>query len=553
MVQLFQILRQRSPLFYVALIMLSLVNSLLSIGLLMFINRTITGEPLPYVGEYAWVFFIGLVVVSFVSNKVFQTYMIKLTNNILIEFEINIIEKLRKSHYEAFENMGQDRVYTAIQDTRALGNLPEVFMNALNSLIISICCVVYLFLISPLGGFTILGVMALLLVTYLIRNRSVERDLNRNRDMQNEFFWFLGDLLRGFKEVKMSSQRNDDLTQRLVVNRNKSKAINISTAIKYLNNELTGNYSWHIVLGVVMFLLPVFSSFDRGQMVSFIITVLYLIGPVAVLITLIPTYTRVKIALERLWQFDQMINDQLNQQENMEGNTQLPDGFRSLEFEDIAYQYFDREKERTFSIGPVSLRIQEGELVFITGGNGSGKSTFINILTGLYYPKSGTIRFNDEEVTADNYRRYRDRLTAIFTNNYVFQTNYNGFDFRRDQAALEAYVRYMKLEEKLDIDYETNEISSHLSAGQRKRLAMIHALMEDNDVLVLDEWAAEQDPQFRKYFYTQFLPVLKQRGKTVIAVTHDDDYYQYADRVVKFDFGQIVRDKAQSVATEPIS
>ena len=79
-----------------------------------------------------------------------------------------------------------------------------------------------------------------------------------------------------------------------------------------------------------------------------------------------------------------------------------------------------------------------------------------------------------------------------------------------------------------------------LSTGQRKRLAMVAALLDDKPIYIFDEWAADQDPGFRRYFYEGLLGELKARGKTVLAVTHDDRYFGVADRVVKRGEGGVV-------------
>ena len=79
-----------------------------------------------------------------------------------------------------------------------------------------------------------------------------------------------------------------------------------------------------------------------------------------------------------------------------------------------------------------------------------------------------------------------------------------------------------------------------LSSGERKRLALVLSLLEDKPILLLDEWAAEQDPPFRRKFYHEILPWLKRQGKTVVAVTHDDDHYDVADRVLRMQFGKFV-------------
>ena len=79
-----------------------------------------------------------------------------------------------------------------------------------------------------------------------------------------------------------------------------------------------------------------------------------------------------------------------------------------------------------------------------------------------------------------------------------------------------------------------------LSRGQRKRLALLTAYLEDRPIYVFDEWAADQDPVFRRIFYLRLLPELKARGKTVVAITHDDRYFGDADRIVKLEEGKVV-------------
>ena len=80
------------------------------------------------------------------------------------------------------------------------------------------------------------------------------------------------------------------------------------------------------------------------------------------------------------------------------------------------------------------------------------------------------------------------------------------------------------------------------------RKALISALLEDREIYIFDEWAADQDPQFRKRFYEKIIPELKQKGKTIFAVTHDDHYWNLADIVVKMEYGRIVErtDKSQN-------
>jgi putative ATP-binding cassette transporter len=81
-----------------------------------------------------------------------------------------------------------------------------------------------------------------------------------------------------------------------------------------------------------------------------------------------------------------------------------------------------------------------------------------------------------------------------------------------------------------------------LSQGQRKRLALLTAYLEDRPIYLFDEWAADQDPQFKEIFYHHLLPELRARNKTVLVITHDDRYYDVADRLIKLDYGKLVYD-----------
>jgi putative ATP-binding cassette transporter len=100
-------------------------------------------------------------------------------------------------------------------------------------------------------------------------------------------------------------------------------------------------------------------------------------------------------------------------------------------------------------------------------------------------------------------------------------------------------LQYMGLEDK--VKFSDGRFSTQdLSTGQRKRLAMVVALLEQREVYLFDEWAADQDAWFRDVFYKGLLPALKRTGKTVIAVTHDDRYWDCADRCIALDVGEMV-------------
>jgi putative ATP-binding cassette transporter len=201
------------------------------------------------------------------------------------------------------------------------------------------------------------------------------------------------------------------------------------------------------------------------------------------------------------------------------GTLEPPKPFTRIELRDVSFHYVDQRSDAVFRVGPVNLVVEAGEVVFISGGNGSGKSTLLKVLTGLYPAHSGKILIDGVEVGIENRDLYRERFTAIFSDYHLFKRLYGVND--ADPQEVARLLALFELTGKTDLvggEFTTID----LSAGQRKRLALIVGILEQRPILVLDEWTADQDPQFRRKFYDELLPLLQQSGKTIVAVSHDD-------------------------------
>lgn len=177
-------------------------------------------------------------------------------------------------------------------------------------------------------------------------------------------------------------------------------------------------------------------------------------------------------------------------------------------------------------------------MTFIVGGNGSGKSTLAKLITGLYVPQAGSLTLNDERIDHENIEWFRQNTSAIFTDFHLFD-DYLGFDRPDLDDEVRRYLRMLKIDDKVTVD-DGHLSTVALSQGQRKRLALVTALLEDRPIYLFDEWAADQEPQFRDTFYREILADLAARGKTVIVITHDDRYFDIADRLIKLEVGQVV-------------
>jgi len=212
-------------------------------------------------------------------------------------------------------------------------------------------------------------------------------------------------------------------------------------------------------------------------------------------------------------------------------------GFENLELMSVVHSYHRETEDSHFALGPINLQFRPGELVFLVGGNGSGKSTLAKIITGLYVPESGQIRIDGKPVTDQNRDDYRQLFSAVFSDFYLFE-NLLGIRAHNVDEQAKTYLEQLRLSNKVKVKDGALSTTA-VSQGQRKRLALLTAYLEDRAFYLFDEWAADQDPLFKDVFYTQLLPELKARGKTVLVISHDDKYFDVADRVIKLDYGKL--------------
>jgi ABC-type siderophore export system fused ATPase/permease subunit len=510
-------------------------------GILMLINEAFSGKAtfLTSSGVPGYAVFVFLILVSFVSTAVFQNYMVELTNSVMFSLELSVIKKVRTASYESFEKMGAEKIYAAIGDTRILSRVPEIFVTLINSLVTIACSFLYFFWISPMACLVVLLLMSVLLVFYLYRNGKIEKDLNKVRDLQDVYYFSLRELLGGFRQIRISWLRNNNIYNRHILhNRNKSKDLSIQVSKKYVSNELTGVYSWYLVLGLVIYLIPAIFKTNSGELAAFITTVLFMMSPVSRLIMVIPFYATLRIAVERIGKIDEQLEvDALP--DPAPGN--FSRDFNTLRFEDIYYRYIS-EDSSSFTLELEDFNVSKGEIIFIVGGNGCGKTTFINLLTALCRAQGGKIFIDEQEVDWLTFSAFSNNMAVVYTNQILFQENYDDHDMSTDNRTLLGLEHMLNLNGILKINAEENRADVNLSRGQQKRLALLLALLEDKPIVVLDEWAAEQDPRNKKLFYTEWLQEMKRIGKTVIAVTHDEDFYHVADRVVRFEYGKIIAD-----------
>lgn len=518
------------------LVFFALINGLWSSSLLMLVSNKVAGTPLPFFKEYDWLIYLTLVIVSFVSTYYFKRYMIKVTLNFGKEMTLQIIDKLRLCNYESYLRIGEARVRTAMSDVGTLEALPEAFIVFFNAIIMIIAGVGYMLWLYPKGAVMIIILIVCLAYVYIKRNEVIEKSLSEERTLDDSFMGNYNDFLHGFNKIKMSSKRSHSIYfDHIVKNRNKAIKLSIKAELDAFGNELIGQYFFYVIIGVVLFVLPFVFELDQIVISGFMVAFLFLMGPISIFINLMKNIIGFKIAFDRINEFNEITSGNIKDSDVIKSSSSPLPVFENLHIKNISYNHVDKDGMVTFELNPINLEISKGEVIFISGGNGSGKSTFVNLLSGLYVPKSGEICLNNAIViNQENRSDYRDMIACIFSDNYLFSENYDDFNLLPSNENLTELLEKMRLKEVIRVDVENNKIFQNLSSGQKKRLALIYSLLEDKDIFIFDEWAAEQDPDFRKYFYESIIPELKSKGKTVIAITHDDAYYKFCDRLIKF-------------------
>lgn len=521
----------------VFLCLIAIPNTLFTFGILYIINGIIAGKNLFYADYIGQLFFL-IVVLSFGLNMFLQRKIIAFTFNAIYENELKIFSSLQQTSLRQLEAIGSERIYGIVEDVRLFAYLPSIMSGTISSLISLVICLIYYFILSFTAAMIVVSMIVLMAMGYVIYNKRLFKRVQLLRKLNDLYFKVVDDILKGFKELKLSKVKSINLFDKFLGNNRKEvRDVEIGIVNKYLVLNLFSQYGLYLLLGVVLFLLPFFHLLNRESVISFVVILLFIIGPITNLIGMQNFYTRSYVANKRVTAF---LEDLKELPVETAGVAELFDEeVEELRFEDITYQHQSDDFDSSFVMGPINLTVRKGETIFIIGGNGSGKSTFINCLTGLYRPSGGSIYLNGKKVTNDG-RYYKDKISAIFTDNHLFSRNYENYTLKENKE-YNRLLEIMKLDTVV-LDDREESARRKFSKGQGKRMAMIFALLEDSPILVLDEWAADQDPYFRKYFYEKLLPQLKAEGKTIIAVTHDDAYFKCADRILKFDYGKIVRD-----------
>lgn len=517
---------------FISFLIFSFISSAVGVLTLVFINDYL----LKNTQNIPILYFIALLIVFFLSSTIVELGLSVFGQNFIFKMQRRVVKQILDTSLLKVAKVGKARILASLgSDVRNISfgllRLPDF----LQSSILILCTSAYLCYLSPqiftLCAIWIIVVFAinnfLMMKVYAYFRKARENDDALQNNYQN--------ILDGHKELLINRYRaklyyEDEFESNA---RSKKKNSTLGNLFNNLSSNFT-NVALLALVGVEFYLALEFKWASVAEATTIALSILFLRTPLVSMIGSFPTLLLAKIALDKIAKLE--LDDY---KEHFEKTNFIKD-WRQISFKNTSFSYDDN-----FHLNPVNLDLKKGELIFLIGKNGSGKSTFCMLLTGLFKPSEGEIFVDDMKIDDDNLDIYRSLVSAVFSDFHLFTKTLAKEKFA-DEEKITSWLEFLELKGKTRVeDHEL--VLTKLSTGQKKRLAMLIALLEERDILVLDEWAADQDPVFRRFFYKKLLPLLKEQGKTIFAITHDDAYFDSADRIFLAEGGNISELKGENI------
>jgi putative ATP-binding cassette transporter len=542
--KLFRFLLRFAPGTFALSVFFGLVSGAANIGMLVYISRALTQNRRATTESVLWLY-IALCALMPVTRFISEMVLNYLGQNAIFGLRMKLSRQILEAPLKHLEKIGSPRLYATLTDdiisiASALMFLPVIFINAT----VVVGCLFYLGWVS----FNVLSVLLCFMVvgvisyqTLLLRSIRYQR---RAREDMDVLFKHYRSMTDGNKELKIHQGRREAfVTQLLETTAQRLRKLNLSATALFTAAASWGQALFFILIGVVLFAVPLFEDLSTPVMITCTIVIIYLMTPLSVTLNLLPSLTKANVALKKVELLGLSLDTQRKNADatsaTAPSSLESTNGWKRLDLVNVTHTYHREQEDESFTLGPLDLEFRPGELVFITGGNGSGKTTLLKLITALYLPEGGEIRMDGKVISQQNVDAFREQFSVVFSDFHLFETIL-GIDKPELDAKAIHYLKQLHLEHK--VRYQDGNFSTtELSQGQRKRLALLTAYLEDRSIYIFDEWAADQDPHFKQIFYYELLPALKARGKTVLVITHDDRYFRIADRLIKLENGKLIR------------
>ncbi|WP_165971769.1 ATP-binding cassette domain-containing protein [Meridianimarinicoccus aquatilis] len=511
------------------------LSSLGTLGVAILVNTVTDYDPVAGPDYELFAAFILVCAITVVSRGETTRIMNAVGEGIAHHMRIQYARLLKEADLVQVEMIGQEKIKSTLaRNAQILAESPAVLTQGVASAVTFVLATIYVATLSLMAAVLVVALTAIVVLASRFRTQKAREAMAVGQAAERRFFDSFNSLLDGLPEARMDRNRSEDLFKNFLTVRAVSAR---SARLQALDSMIAFGVlvfaSFYLLLGSVTFITPQYvDSAATAMKIVYVSSVIWLL--IEGLLRIMPTILRGDAAFTELRKLERQLKD--IQHTEIVPSLSLPP-FESLALNQLSYTYPTAEGgSDSFSIGPCDLTLSRGEIVFIVGGNGSGKTTLLRNLCRLYEPTSGAVFWNGMKITAANAISYRQHISAIFASFHLFDRLYGHRDIPKE--AVDSALDYVGLGGKTS--YVDGKFTTlNLSTGQRKRLALAIAILEDRDIMVFDEIAAEQDPEFRRRIYEEILPDLKAKGHAVLVISHDERYFSQADRLYFMEEGQL--------------
>ncbi|WP_264529212.1 cyclic peptide export ABC transporter [Flavobacterium sp. N502540] len=515
--------------------LLAIVSGLSGFAFITIINKIISTsitstEPVS-MQNYLYLF-AGTIAVFFVSRRWLAEGIIRLSQKIYWDIRKDVIKLILKAPYRKLQEYKEEVYTTLTTDVNHISNASLMIITFFSSIILILACLGYMAFLSLKLFAVSLAVITVGVCIYAVRAKTSNGQIKEVRELEKVFVGIFNSILNGAKEININSDKGTQIyDQKVIKIATNGEDKYVTALLKYLNSEIISQLLFYsLITFILVYAGSVFHT-PTVIKINFIFVLLYLMGPIVSVMSIIPVMNRALVSLKKMEKLKKELTE-LEKLKEVDNKEEYKD-FSNLKIRNYAFSF----GENQFSVGPINFDIKRNEIVFVYGGNGEGKTTFINTVLNLYDLDNGEAYIDGELVPLKELEKIKNLFAPVFSDFYLFDEFYGITNVDYDK--INKYLKLFELEGKVHIK-DGYFSTTHLSTGQRKRIALINTLLEDRPIIVLDEWAADQDPHFRHKFYTEIIATLvRDEDKTIIAITHDDKYYNTADTLLKMEYGKL--------------
>ena len=456
---------------------------------------------------------------------------------IIHQLRVDMSRKIIQAPYEEIERNQSNLIPILTADIDRVATQIRTLPAVTTGLATVIGILSYMVWYSPLLSLSTIILFVLIAIITKIVLPLIRKYAHGTRSHLNNLFAHFEGLIFGIKELTLNKDFSKSFINDHIVPTSKKQMRyylkeNIVASIYNRSTDLI------LLFGMGALVVIIFKTgFVTLQFFGDYLTlVLFTLAPLASATAFLRNLKNIEVSFNHIQQVGISFEPSFEYDEEIENPNWTPKD-PLIELKQVQHTYYHADEDEHFQLGPIDLSIFKGKSIFIVGGNGSGKTTLAKIILRLYRNKSGIIEYRGIPVQDENLSFYRSRFSAVFTDSYVFkELDHIDHDLLEEKG--QDLIDMLELSKKVKI-VNRGFSTKNLSEGQKKRLSLITAILENKEVYLFDEWAANQDPYFKEIFYSKIIPFLKEKGKTLIVITHDDRYFHLADSLLKLRDGKL--------------